>query len=130
MKNKFFYIVAIVFIIFLGSCAPSRNTGIPDKVEVSDTLFHTADTTSIATMKWKDFFKDQYLQRIIDSTLRNNQDILIAAQRVEVARANLMMARAAFQPTVNGVVSAAADRYGDYTMNGVGNFDTNLSPNI
>jgi len=129
-KNIYFYIVAIGFIIFVVSCAPSRNTGVPDKVEVSDTLFHTTDSTSIATIKWKDFFKDQYLQRIIDSTLRNNQDILIAAQRVEVARANLMMAKAAFQPTVNGVVSAAADRYGDYTMNGVGNFDTNLSPNI
>ncbi len=31
---------------------------------------------------------------------------------------------------MNGVVSAAADKYGDYTLNGVGNFDTNLSPNI
>jgi NodT family efflux transporter outer membrane factor (OMF) lipoprotein len=54
----------------------------------------------------------------------------IALQRINIARAQLSMRKGAMLPSLNGVISAAADRYGDYTLNGVGNYDTNLSPNI
>ena len=47
-----------------------------------------------------------------------------------MARANIKMSQGAFLPSVDAIISAGADKYGDYTMNGVGNYDTNLSPNI
>lgn len=51
-------------------------------------------------------------------------------QRIEVIRANALISRAAFLPSLNAVAAAGVDKFGDYTMNGVGNYDTNLSEKI
>ncbi|MCC3158264.1 TolC family protein [Hymenobacter sp. 15J16-1T3B] len=88
------------------------------------------DSASIADKPWREFFNDRQLVGLIDTALHNNLDVQIAVRRVEQARAALTAARGALLPTVNGVASAGVDKWGDYTLNGVGNFDTNLSPNI
>jgi HAE1 family hydrophobic/amphiphilic exporter-1 len=81
-------------------------------------------------LEFKKLFPDTFLVALIDSTLANNTDIKIALQRIARAEAQLAARRGAMLPSVDGVVSGNAERYGDYTMDGVGNFDTNLSPNI
>jgi outer membrane protein TolC len=40
------------------------------------------------------------------------------------------MAKGALLPSLNGVTSVGQQRFGEYTMDGVGNFDTNLSGNV
>ncbi|MBD2714342.1 efflux transporter outer membrane subunit [Hymenobacter sp. BT646] len=89
-----------------------------------------ADTLSAGALPWRQFFADPALAALIDTALQQNLDLRIAVQRVEAARANYLARRGALLPTVSAVGSAGADRYGRYTLNGVGNFDTNLSPNI
>jgi HAE1 family hydrophobic/amphiphilic exporter-1 len=88
----------------------------------------TARLSSIASTK--PFFTDPFLVTLIDSALANNPDLSVMVQRVEMARAEYRMGRGAMFPVVNGVISGGVDKFGDYTMNGVGNFDQNLSPNI
>jgi NodT family efflux transporter outer membrane factor (OMF) lipoprotein len=88
------------------------------------------DTASIGKISVKDYFQDADLKNLIETALKNNPDLQIAAARVEQAKAGLMLANGAFLPTLTGNVSASGDRYGKYTMTGVGNFDTNKSPNI
>lgn len=88
------------------------------------------DSSGIGTLSYKQFFTDPLLLQLLDTALAHNTDMLLASQRMETARAQLMAASRAWQPEVNIAVSAGVDRYGDYTLNGVGNFDTNLSPNI
>lgn len=86
--------------------------------------------SSMASMPWRQFFTDTTLVHLIDTALHNNPDLQIALQRVEAARSNILLSRGALLPAVNAVASAAVDNYGEYTMNGVGNDDTNLSPNV
>lgn len=90
----------------------------------------TVDSASIANQNWRTFFADPYLTALIDTALRENLDLRIATQRIELARAAFDHSRGYLAPTVNAVVSAGVDRYGRNTLNGVGNFDTNLSDNI
>jgi hydrophobic/amphiphilic exporter-1 (mainly G- bacteria), HAE1 family len=101
-----------------------------NRVATTDTSAAVKDSSSIATMTYRQFFTDPLLQQLLDTAMRHNTDMLIATQRMETARAQLMAARRAWLPEVNAVVSAGIDRWGDYTLNGVGNYDTNLSPNI
>ncbi|HJT74170.1 MAG TPA: efflux RND transporter permease subunit, partial [Chitinophaga sp.] len=89
-----------------------------------------ADSSSIAQLSYKQFFTDPLLQQLLDTALKNNTDMLLASQRLEITRAQLLAASRAWQPSVNVALSAGVDKYGDYTLNGVGNYDTNLSPNI
>ncbi|GAA4383850.1 TolC family protein [Hymenobacter koreensis] len=89
-----------------------------------------ADTLNAGNRPWRQYFQDPALVALIDTALRQNLDLQVALQRVESARAGYLARRGALLPTVSGVASAGADRFGRYTLNGVGNFDTNLSPNI
>lgn len=125
------------FLIFLASCQAFKKAETPNlqpipqsfaKSNATDTT--TTDTTTIASISWKDFFKDEFLEKLIDTALANNQDKQIALQRIEQASAQYAMSRAALLPALELRLSGGLDRFGDYTMNGVGNFDTNLSGNI
>ncbi len=123
--------VLIVFIaINIISCRVAKPVELPAIKNMPDSFTVATDTQSIANLSWRQFFTDTNLIALIDSALHNNPDLLIANQRIEMAKAQLYMRKAAFYPSVNGVIGAGADKFGDYTMNGVGNFDTNLSPNI
>lgn len=59
-----------------------------------------ADTFSIATVSWREFFNDPMLRRLIDSALVRNTDIRTAHLRVEQASAALSAARLAYLPSV------------------------------
>ncbi|MBW8687824.1 efflux RND transporter permease subunit [Chitinophaga rhizophila] len=107
--------------------APGDST---NTAAITDSTAVIADSSSIAQLSYKQFFTDPLLQQLLDSALRQNTDMLIATQRMETVRAQLMASSRAWQPQLNAVISAGVDRWGDYTLNGVGNFDTNLSPNI
>lgn len=132
MKLK--YCLYILLGISLGwlSCKTAPPTGIPDKVNLPDTFARQTNTDSaiITRLRWRQFFTDVHLQTLIDSALVGNPDLLIAIQRIETARAVALGAKNANLPSVNAIISAGIDHYGDYTLNGVGNYDTNLSPNI
>lgn len=99
-------------------------------VSFTGTSAGTSDSASIANQSWRTFFDDPYLVQLIDTALGGNLDLRIATQRIEIARAAFDYSRGYLAPTVNAVASAGVDRYGRNTLNGVGNFDTNLSDNI
>lgn len=132
MKLK--YCLYFLLCISLGwlSCKTAQPVAIPDKVNLPDSFARqtTTDSAIITRLRWRQFFTDVYLQQLIDSALTGNPDLLIAIQRIEAARAVALGAKNANLPSVNAIISAGVDQYGDYTLNGVGNYDTNLSPNI
>ena len=44
------------------------------------------DTLNIAKVKWKTFFKDQNLIALIDTALKNNQELNIMMQEISIAK--------------------------------------------
>jgi multidrug efflux system outer membrane protein len=131
MKMQYKYWIGAA-LIGIASCTPAKKLVIPETTAVPEKFVAESDvdTNSIAQISWKNFFQDEKLIRLVDSALAKNWDFLSAYQRIEAARAQYRRARGAMAPTVNLQASASGDRYGKYTMTGVGNFDTNLSPNI
>lgn len=84
----------------------------------------------VKTVGWRKIFTGQQLSKLIDSALKNNYDLRSGVQRVIVAGANLKIAKARLLPSISANVSGGLDQYGKYTMNGVGNYDTNFSSNL
>lgn len=116
----------------LSSCQVPR-TALPtsDNAGPRPTTFaNQTDTSGIAKQNWRTFFNDPQLVQLIDTALAGNLDLRIATQRIEQARAAFDYTLGFLAPQVNATASAGVDRYGWNTLNGVGNFDTNLSPNI
>jgi multidrug efflux system outer membrane protein len=65
---------------------------------------------SLAEPAWRRFFDYGELPALIDEALRNNRDLRVAAERVELARAQLGLARSALVPTLAADASATAQR--------------------
>lgn len=83
----------------------------------------TDDTSSIASLSWKELFTDPFLQQLIDSALVNNTDLLSAQQRIKEAEATLMSAKLAYLPSFmlapQGGVSSFDKSKGSWTYTGI-----------
>ncbi len=89
-----------------------------------------ADSSNVAQINWKQFFKDSTLIGLIDTALANNLDLQMAYQRINVARSNVKFSKGLSAPFIKGAASVGQQNYGDYTQEGVGNYDTNFSKNV
>ena len=88
------------------------------------------DSASTTIAKWKDVFFDPHLVALIDTALKNNYDLRIALQKVEFAKAGLKYNKGIRLPELGINMAAGERKFGSYTMDGVGNYDTQFSPNI
>lgn len=122
-------LVSILAAAVITGCSTVREAELPPRLQLPSTFTTSGDTT-VTAFALQDFFTDAKLQRLIDTALANNYDLKASVQRVEMARANTRIADAARFPQVAAVAGIGVDKFGRYTMNGVGNYDTNLSPNI
>lgn len=134
MRVKSFYVLAvpaIFMIMWNSSCVTTKKTVWTPEKELPAQFPGDHDTTENLALQTRDkFFTDPYLQQLIAKVLTHNPDMLMAMKRVEMAASYLKMSRNALWPSLSAQVTAGATKYGKYTIDGVGNFDTNLSPNI
>jgi multidrug efflux system outer membrane protein len=65
--------------------------------------------------KWWRIYEDQELSRVIEEALAGNSDLLIAAARVDEARALLAESRSFFWPRIDAVGTAARQRTSERT---------------
>ncbi|SFE60487.1 efflux transporter, outer membrane factor (OMF) lipoprotein, NodT family [Chitinophaga sp. CF118] len=105
MNLKYFTHTAAVIavaVLILPACK-LRQTYVRPAVE-TDSLYragYTTDTTTIANLSWKQMFKDDKLQTLIQEGITNNYDLKIAVARIKQAEANLRQTKAAFLPTLS-----------------------------
>ena len=61
-------------------------------------------------LKWQEFFSDEKLQKVIETALRNNRDLKLAALNVEQARAMYGIQRGELLPAVDAVAGGSKQR--------------------
>lgn len=114
----------------MSACQVPKRALPQSDLSVPETYDGNHDSTNIGITRWETFFADDELNALITDALRNNPDLHIAIQRIEMAQAGILAAQGALLPSVGADVAAGGRKYGKYTMDGVGNWDTNFSPNI
>ena len=120
--------VVVLIIAVSAGCAPKT-----PKVELAEKVLPQTFAVdglgaSAAEMDWRAYFGDPALNALIAEGLANNPDLLIALQRVELARAGVKRATGALLPQVNLALGASLRRFGRYTMDGAGNATTDIRP--
>ena len=83
---------------------------------------------TIASLNWREYFTDKHLQKLIDAAVKNNPDLQMALQRIEVSRSSVKLANGALLPQVSLNVGGSVRRFGLYTMDGAGNATTEITP--
>jgi len=119
--------IILAALLLCSACATQKTLTLPEAVALPAT---PSSEDTVSTLSFREVFHDENLRSLIEIALQHNFDLLSAQQRINIAAANLNVAKSAWLPKVEGAVSAGAEKYGDYTQNGVGNFDTNFSDNI
>ena len=88
-------------------------------------MFRGADATSeprtVADLEWWQLYQDETLQQLIGLALEQNRNVLIAAARIEEARANVGIARIAQFPRVSIGASGVRQRLSTSTATPVFN---------
>lgn len=125
MKNRFW-----ILLVGMGIFSCQSNLSVQNRVDADlETYRQSNEQSSVSDVQacWK---RDSLLVELIDSVLVRSNDIKIGFLEMAASRADFVYQRGLLAPVVSGIIQPSARRFGKYTMDGIGNFDTNFSPNI
>ena len=110
MKRQLLFLL-VVIVLFPGGCTMTPQytrpeapipTNLPSWEENENTP-STPEVPAAADIKWREFFTDRKLQQIIETALKNNRDLRLAALNVEKVRALYGVQRAELFPVVGAM---------------------------
>jgi outer membrane protein, multidrug efflux system len=86
------------------------------------------DSINTAKTKWKDFFKDPQLISLIDTALKNNQELNILLQEINIAKNEVRARKGAYLPVIGAGVVAGVEKVGRHTSQGASDAVTTIAP--
>lgn len=126
-KNK---IALASLSLALASCKAPMATKIQDRVK--ETLPQNFENQAVSENNsgitpWKQFFTDPNLVNLIDEALKNNQELMITLQQIEIAKSDVMYKNGKLSPTVAARLGAGIEKVGRYTSTGAGDASTDIT---
>ncbi|PKW30301.1 TolC family protein [Flavobacterium lindanitolerans] len=130
-KSKIYqYSIVVAFCLAVIGCkAPQTIAETPSK-PVPESFGTSKDTTNMSTIKWNQFFKDPNLVELIDTALKNNQELNITLQEIEIAKNDVRVKKGLLLPTVGLRAGAGLEKVGRYTSQGAGDATTEIKPGV
>ncbi|GEP52535.1 RND transporter [Flavobacterium noncentrifugens] len=122
------YLIPLGVCLAIASCktpqiaATATNTAVPESYNTS------SDTTNMASVQWRKFFTDKNLVDLIDTALKNNQELQITLQELEIAKNDIRVRKADLLPTLGIRAGAGVEKVGRYTSQGAGDASTEIMP--
>ena len=127
------YIAAIALSLVLASCKAPMATVIKDEVKENvPQNFNQEDqgdaNNNSGTTPWRQFFTDPNLVALIETALKNNQELMITLQEIEIAKSGVLAKKGRLTPTVTAGLGAGVSKAGRYTSEGAGDASTEIEP--
>ncbi|WP_160140011.1 TolC family protein [Chryseobacterium sp. c4a] len=126
-------ITAIALSLVLASCKAPMATVIKDEVKTNIPQNFNQEEQQDAnnnsgTTPWRQFFTDPNLVTLIETALKNNQELLITLQEIEIAKSGVLAKKGRLTPTVSAGIGAGLKKAGRYTSEGAGDASTEMEP--
>lgn len=93
-----------------------------------ETFNGSRDTVNTGRVHWKEFFKDPYLIALIDTALKNNQELNILLQEINVARNEVRARKGEYLPFVGLEAAAGTEKVSRNTMAGAVHETVDIQP--
>ncbi|MGN7759539.1 TolC family protein [Chryseobacterium sp. 22532] len=127
------YIAAIALSLILVGCRAPMATVIKDEVKenLPQNFNHEEQqdvSVNSGTTPWRQFFTDPNLVSLIETALKNNQELLITLQEIEIAKSGVLAKKGKLTPTVSAGIGAGIKKAGRYTSEGAGDATTEIEP--
>lgn len=118
-KKTIVYIgIACLSMLYTACVGPSVINKTENKTVPTSYSKINNDTINTATIKWKTFFKDQYLVALIDTALKNNQELNIIMQEINIAKNDVRAKKGSYIPNLEVGIEAGLDKSSRYTIKG------------
>lgn len=129
-KRKLSWLAITFAVITLAACnAPNTLQKQERKtVSASYTSVQAADSTNSGKLLWRSYFSDPYLTTLIDSAFKNNQELNITLQEIEISRNEIQAKKGEYLPFVGLGGGAGVEKLGRYTNMGASEATTDIKP--
>ncbi|REH00793.1 NodT family efflux transporter outer membrane factor (OMF) lipoprotein [Flavobacterium aquicola] len=126
-NKSFKYIIPLGICLAAVSCTPVL-APLAEKKAVPQSFDKSTDTTNISATPWRTYFKDPNLVNLIDTALKNNQELQITLQEIEIAKNDIRVKKGLLLPQVGLAAGAGIEKVGRYTSQGAGDASTEIMP--
>lgn len=127
-KNIYSGIGLVLICITYTACKIPQVAQRSENKNVPTAFNNSTDTTNVANIKWRQFFNDKDLVNLIDTALKNNQELNITLQEIEIAKNEIRAKKGELLPSVGYRVGAGLEKVGRYTSSGAGDASTDITP--
>lgn len=131
MYKRLIYITIVITCLTIGftGCAPAlsgreANTAVPAAYNASQ------DTVNIAGLSWKQYFADPHLDSLIQTALKNNQELNITLQEIEISKNEINIRKGEYLPFAGLRGGAGVEKVGRYTSQGANDANTEIKPGL
>jgi len=130
MNNRFKYIIILGLTLNFTGCKTPTLVQKTENKEVPLSYNNSKDTLNTATLTWKEYFKDAYLDSLINTALSNNQELNITLQEIDIAKNEIRARKGEYLPFVGLKGGAGVEKVGRYTSQGANDANTEIKPGI
>lgn len=100
----------------------NENKNVPDR------YISSTDSLNSGFLSYKDYFSDRNLIALIDTALKNNQELNIILQEIEISKNEIRTRKGEYLPFVGLSAGAGVDKQGRYTRNGAVEDQLEIAP--
>lgn len=124
--NKYTALLAIS--LAAAGCKIPEITQPLDTRPMPESFNSSKDTVNVANLSWRNYFTDNNLVSLIDTALKNNQELASTLQEIQIAKNEIAFRTRDLSPTVGARVGAGIEKVGRYTSQGAGDATTEIAP--
>ncbi|HEY0740365.1 MAG TPA: TolC family protein [Chryseosolibacter sp.] len=130
MKTRkiFKYIVVLCVSALLYSCVTPRVIEKTENKTVPIGYTNATDTANIARLNWRQYFQEPTLIALIDTALKNNQELNIMMQEIEISKNEIRTRKGEYLPFVDFGASASVEKEGRFTRYGAVDDNLDIKP--
>lgn len=109
---------SLFVVITVWSCTPQLKTIKTENKTVPASYTNSQDTVNSSQYNWRTYFSDPNLAALIDTALKNNQELNIILQEIEISKNEVRARKGEYLPFVSFGTGAGVEKVGAYTRNG------------
>ena len=127
------YVGVIILSVIFVACSPTlvskkTDTTTPSSYNYAQGITSVPDSTNTAKVSWRDYFTDPNLVALVDIALKNNQELNITLQEIEIARNEVRARKGEYLPFVDINAGAEVEKVGRYTSKGASEAINEIEP--
>jgi len=130
MKSKLIYnyLGVVTVALLLWSCNSPKSTVRLENTNLPSSFNTSQDTLNSADLDWRAYFEDENLNSLIDTALKNNQELNIFLQEIEISKNEIRARKGEYLPFVDLQAGAGLEKEGRFTRHGAVDEQLEIQP--